>query len=84
MELKYNWKKEKFDIRNCFNRTFMELKFCIMQRRWAPWGVLIVPLWNWNANTPSPFIIFASSFNRTFMELKYRYLKPIADHSFEF
>ena len=40
MELKYNWKKEKFDIRNCFNRTFMELK--------------------------------------------YRYLKPIADHSFEF
>ena len=25
---------------------------------------------------------FALRFNRTFMELKYRYLKPIADHSF--
>ena len=52
------------------NRTFMELKYANANAVKEDFSVLIVPLWNWNTETPAMIVLLPSS-NRTFMELKY-------------
>ena len=55
----------------CFNRTFMELKYSLgILFGNNIFQVLIVPLWNWNqGRCMVAYRLFG--FNRTFMELKY-------------
>ena len=40
------------EVAKCFNRTFMELKYNRIRTTNKFWGVLIVPLWNWNMHQP--------------------------------
>ena len=70
MELKYV--RGLLDTRSvsCSNCTFMELKYRIKLRYNEIWGVLIVPLWNWNAKGKHQGLAAAGS-NCSFMVLKY-------------
>ena len=52
------------------NCTFMELKSAAHLRPSWCFRVLIVPLWNWNTQQPTPSQMSSSS-NCTFMELKF-------------
>ena len=56
---------------NCFNRTFMELKYSTRSSQWFYFIVLIVPLWNWNGHEKQQRQQEKQRFNRTFMELKW-------------
>ena len=49
MELKYQLKTSMIDLQPSFNRTFMELKLQYVALQDVFKQVLIVPLWNWNA-----------------------------------
>ena len=55
---------------NSSNRTFMELKWVTIWVILRVTIVLIVPLWNWNANKVADGAYQIISSNRTFMELK--------------
>ena len=52
------------------NRTFMELKFRLLDLCGYGIAVLIVPLWNWNSDVRKVFPLDSYGSNRTFMELK--------------
>ena len=69
MELKLSEQENTHRQGGSSNRTFMELKWKLIQAIIMYHSVLIVPLWNWNR-----FLVVLAkeieSSNRTFMELK--------------
>ena len=68
----WNWNLAVIELwanERCSNRTFMELKYEIVESVQIKLYVLIVPLWNWNLDAASVRSRHECS-NRTFMELK--------------
>ena len=70
MELKWGARVRPSLALKRFNRTFMELKSRKEGGKVRVYGVLIVPLWNWNEVFLRE-IDSGKRFNRTFMELKF-------------